>query len=220
MIIRCPNCDGEIDVKSEQEILICPYCKTNIYFDKKGLFLIEGIKPILDIGAAKEIIEKEIGENIELNLIRIPFYRFEYKQDTKFISGVKEPFPGLQFFTPQGDRYPLKGKNPPPEVDIKSAMEKLKIEDYDSAALLYVPFLSGKGNYYDVLIDGVTGALFKRETQVKERTRKRLKEPVSLVIFGISGIFALTIPGKLPKFMLSILFPLLWLIYKRVSKNG
>lgn len=220
MIIRCPNCDGEIDVKSEVEILVCPYCKTNIYFDKKGLFLIEGIKPILDLSAAKDIIKNETGESIELVPIRIPFYRFEYKDETKFIPGLKEPFPGLQFFTPQGDRYPLKGKNPPPEIDIKNALTKLKMKEYDNSALLYAPFLSGKGNYYDVLIDGVRGRLFKQEKQIRVVRKKKVKEPMSLVIFGISGIFALTMPGKLLKLFLSILPPLLWFFYKKVSDNG
>jgi len=219
MIIRCPNCNGDIDVKSETAILICPYCKTNIYFDKKGLFLIEGIKPILDLPAAKEILKNETGETMELSPVHIPFYRFEKDDEAKFIPGVKTPFPGLQFFSPQGDRYPLKEQHPPPEIDIKTAMAKLKLTGYAAAALIYTPFLSGKGKSQDVLIDGVTGKVFKKIKQKAGVKKKGIREPISLLAFGISGIIALTVPGKLLKLILAILFPLIWFIKKRLD-NG
>jgi len=218
MIIRCPNCDGEVDVKSEEAIFLCPYCKTSIYFDKNGLFLTEGIKPSLDLSAAKEIAERETKEIMELIPVHIPFYRFEKDGETKFIPADKNPFPGLQFFSPQGDRYPLKEKTPPPEIDIKTAMEILKIEKYNNAALIYIPFLSGKGKYQDILIDGVTGKIFIRGKKKINGKKRTIKEPVSLFIFAISALIALTVPVKSLKLLLPILIPLFWLIKREMVK--
>ncbi|MCD6399857.1 hypothetical protein J7L85_03600 [candidate division WOR-3 bacterium] len=220
MKVRCPNCDAELDIVSGLKIYQCPYCGTSIYIDSKGLLVTEEIKSDLSRSAAFEIAKNYTNKkNFNLELKKIPFYRIESDSEVWYIPAIKELFPGIQFFRPQGDRHPIKEKIPAPEIRIEDVVHKAGNKNLSSVAIIYTPFYYAKTEDIEVFIDGVTGKVFTKSNNSEVKPKGKIKEPLSLLIFAFSGLLAITLPHPVLKTLIPISFAGFYLYKKRVA-NG
>ena len=220
MEIRCPQCDAVIKTGIEHKVVKCPYCNTNLYFEKNKLLTKESIKPSIDSHVAERLLYNETGEKLPVKLEYFPFYRIQKDNQTLFLPGKKTDLIRIKHFTPQGDRITLGIKVAPPDFTADEILERVKWEgEIKTVGLLYVPFFKAENDYAMYYVDAVKGIVFSNKlTENKKHARNHY--PFTLLSLGVVTLVAVFFP-TLPFKMLStvsIAF-LLW-YYDKGKQNG
>jgi len=220
MKIICPQCGAVIKTGVEHKVVKCPFCGTNLYFEKSQVLTKESIKPEIDEQLAKNLIYNEIGKELKVQFEYFPFYRIQKNNKTFFLPGWESNLIGINRYTPQGDRVTLEAEVPPPDFSIEEILEKVESkEEKKSIGLIYAPFFKAKDKYALYYIDAVKGKIFSDQIIEKEK-HARNHYPFALFSFIIVTLVALIVPFLPFKIIsvVSITF-LLW-YYDQKRQNG
>ena len=190
MKIRCPSCDAEIAIETDQRVLTCPYCGTPIIAEKSGTLILERIIPDLSREAALDIYRGFFpdGKIGDLKLEYIPYYRLEKNSDVIFIPGKMGLPPSFKYHKPQGDRVTLRENFPAPEISLTKALELAKLEKVENASVIYTPFYTDRER--NIYIDGVTGKVVKEPVAEGKSSRDHLV----FLAYLVAGLLAIAIP--------------------------
>jgi len=220
MEIRCPQCDAVIKTGIENKVVKCPYCSTNLYYEKDKVLTKESIKPTLEARVAERLLFERTGKKLKVELEYFPFYRIQTDGKTIFLPGKKTDLIGINSYIPQGDRITLDIKVSTPDLTIDEALEAMGEEEgAESIGLIYLPFFSVKDIDIVYYVDGARGNILSNRLLEKEESARN-HHPFSLLSFSIIIMVALffpTLPFKLIS-VVAITF-LLW-YYDRGKQNG
>lgn len=220
MEIRCPQCDAVIKTGIEHKFVTCPYCNTNLYFEKGNVLTKESIKPNIDQPLAESLLYNKTGKKLKVRFEYFPFYRVQKDKKTLFFPGKKTDLIRIDHYIPQGDRITLEIEVPPPEFTPEEVFEKIKETDKkESIGILYVPFFKAEDDSALYYVDAVNGKILSNKI-IEEKRHEKNHYPFTLLSFGIITLVALFFP-TLPFKMISvfIITLLLW-YYDRGKQNG
>jgi hypothetical protein len=220
MEIRCPQCDAVIKTGIEHKFVTCPYCNTNLYFEKGSVLTRESIKPSIDVPVAERLLYNATGEELKVKFEYFPFYRIQKDDKTLFIPGKKVNLVRIEDYIPQGDRVTLETKVPPPDFTVEEILETIEgQEKRKSVGLLYVPFFKAESNSVIYYVDAVKGKVLSNKI-IERKKHSKNYYPFALLSFGVISLIALFFP-TLPFKIISVATVtfLLW-YYDRGKQNG
>lgn len=219
MEIRCPQCDAVIKTGIEHKFVTCPYCNTNLYFEKGNLLTKESIKPEIEQPVAESILYDETGRKLKAEFEYFPFYRVQKHDKTSFLPAKKTDLIGVNQYIPQGDRITLEIKVTPPEITPEEVFERTGEKNKrKSIGLLYVPFFKAEDDYALYYVDAVNGRILSNKIIEKKQHQKN-HYPFTLLSFGIVTLVALFFP-TLPFRMISVVLITLLLWYYDKGKQN
>ena len=219
MEIRCPQCDAVIKTGIEHKVVKCPYCSTNLYFEKNKVLTKESIKPNLEERVAEVLLYEQTGKKSKVSLEYFPFYRIQTDERTIFLPGKKTDLIGIDSYIPQGDRITLAIEVPPPDITIEEALDSIGENDAKAIGLIYLPFFTYREDDTVYYIDGVRGNILSNKLGSKAQSARN-HHPFALLSFGIIALVALffpTLPFKL--ISVTVITSLLW-YYDKGKQNG
>jgi len=220
MEIRCPQCDAVIKTGIEHKVVKCPYCNTNLYFEKDTVLTKESIKPNIDTRVAENLLYNETGKKLRVELEYFPFYRIQEDNKTLFFPGKKTDLIGINHYIPQGDRITLETKVPPPEFTTEEILEKIEGKEKEkSIGLIYVPFFKAEDDYALYYVDAAKGKIFSNKIIEKKKHSKN-HYPFALLSFGIITLAALLFPALPFKIVSVVTITFLLWYYERGKQNG
>ena len=220
MEIRCPQCDAVIKTGIEHKVVKCPYCSTNLYYEKDKVLTKESIKPIHDSKVAESLLYNRTGKKLKVKLEYFPFYRIKTDERTIFLPGKKSDLIKINQYIPQGDRITLEFEVSPPDISVEEALEKAgDSKAVESLGLIYLPFFTAKDSDAVYYVDGVKGNILSNRLEGQRKSGKN-HYPFALLSFGIIVLVALFFP-TLPFRLISVVVItfLLW-YYDRGKQNG
>jgi hypothetical protein len=220
MEIRCPQCDAAIKTGIEHKFVTCPYCNTNLYFEKDNVLTKESIKPSIEQKVAESILYDNTGKKLKPRFEYFPFYRIQKDNKTIFLPAKKTDLIKVDQYIPQGDRITLEVEVSPPEFTPEEIFERIEGKDKGkSIGLLYVPFFKAEDDYALYYVDAVNGRILSNKI-IEKKTHMKNHYPFILLSFGIVTLVALFFP-TLPFRIISVVTItfLLW-YYNKGKKNG
>ena len=220
MEIRCPQCDAVIKTGIEHKVVKCPYCNTNLYFEKNKLLTKESIKPVIDSQVAEKLLYNGTGKKLGVKLEYLPFYRIQKSNQTLFLPGKKTDLIRIKDFTPQGDRITLDIKVTPPEFTADEILKRVGLEGKTKTiGLLYVPFFKAEDDYAVYYVDAVKGIILSnRLTENKRHSRNHY--PFTLLSLGVITLVAVFFPSLPFKMISTVLITFILWSYNRGKQNG
>lgn len=196
MEIRCPQCDGQIEVGTEHIVTKCPYCRTRLFYEKEKLLTRESIKPTHDSGVAVNLLRSIAGKELDVRMKYYPFYRIRAEGKTDFLPAKKIDAIGIKNYEPQGDREPLDFDVPEPDFSIDAALERMDVSEGDSIGLVYVPFFVARDKEKKYYVDAARGEVFSSEIVEYKITEKNF-HPHAVLAAVLAVLSAVLIPGTI-----------------------
>lgn len=219
MEIRCPQCDAVIKTGIEHKFVTCPYCNTNLYFEKGNVLTKESIKPNIEARVAEHLLYNAIGKRLKVKFEYFPFYRIKKNKKTLFLPGRKTDLIRIEDYIPQGDRVTLETEVSPPDFSVEDILGKGEEgEKEKSIGLLYVPFFKAKDNSVIYYVDAVKGKILSNKI-IEKKKHARNYYPFTLLSFGGVALIALLLPSLPFKIVSVVTITFLLWYYDRGKQN-
>jgi DNA-directed RNA polymerase subunit RPC12/RpoP len=219
MEVRCPQCDAVVEVGTEQTVLKCRYCGTQLYYEKDKVFTKESIKTVLDSRVAGKLLKNRTGKDLKVELEYFPFYRIKTEKRTIFLPGKVTDLIGIDHYVPQGDRIPLEIDVSQPELNLDEALAKIGVEKAEAIGLVYLPFFTSKDGDTLYCLDAVKGNILSNSLEQQGEHSKN-QHPFALFSFGVVMLAALFFPVLPFKLISVILITLAFWYYDRGRQNA
>jgi len=219
MKITCPQCGADIEIQPRSLQLICPFCNTQLIFDKELALESYRLKPTCEEEPTRHILKQflteknRIEEIEECQLSYLPFYRFLYEKNNKIVEKIfsaleKPPFPFLSI--PSGSMAPM-GKDEKilivkPECNLSSILEKMRRKEAKSLEemlLIYYPFWRIKISSGETIwLDAVQGKIVSGENLKEQKDMKKFFKTILIGFFILLLIEGIVVPSHILRILL------------------
>jgi len=218
MKIACTQCGADIDIKPDEEFLVCPYCKTALYVDLGRTVLTKTAKPIVtaeqavrslrDLLSANEIAGTRIDR---VEMVYIPYWQLEIGGRTLLLLACGLPMvslqkPGIPQTAELVDTVDGSGAREllpdiPLDQILASIDERGGAKEPERAAIFKVPFYridyTHQTGSFEAYVDGIVGGVFYDDLPPSQSTK--LDRYFGAVMgFSFAALFAAALAASSP----------------------
>lgn len=193
MNIACTQCGAKLEIRPDDEFLVCPYCESALYVDLGRTVVTKTAKPIIKEDTAVGSLEKLLAESevfgFEIKSVRmvyIPYWQIEVRGKWRTYPACGLPVTALaRPAIPQTTELLGSDEKPDaeellPDIPLENLLNSLKEKgeidsEPEKAALFKIPFYlieyEHQGQNFAAYVDGVMGRVFYDDLPPSQSTK-------------------------------------------------